>query len=161
MDWGFVFDFMFEISYLLGVFSLFFLWTIFKGRQAMINVIFGLYLALLISIYFPFTAYLTENLGSSLAQSIGQLTIFAVFTVLTTLLCGRIMPDEFREKKFESIPKKLLLSGAGSVLVLAFSFNVLPVTDFLTPGTPVQALFAPEGYFFWWLLLPLVILFLV
>jgi len=161
MDWGFVLDFMFEISYLLGVFLLFMIWATFKGRQAMINVIFGLYFALLISIHFPYTNYLTENLGSALAQSVGKLTIFTVFTILMTWLAARVMPDEFQEKKFESFHKKFLLAGAASILVMAFSFHVLPVTDFLTPGTPLQTAFGPESYFFWWLLLPLVVLFLL
>jgi len=161
MDWGFVLDFMFEISYLLAVFLLFMLWTTFKGRQATINVIFGLYLALLILIEFPYTSYLTENLGNSLAQSFGKLVLFAAFTVLATWLFARIMPDEFKEKKFESFGKKLLLAGAASTLVMAFSFHVLPVTEFLTPGTPLQTAFGSESSFFWWLLLPLIILFVL
>lgn len=161
MDWGYILDFAYEISYFLAVFLLFMLWATFKGRQAMINVIFGLYFALLISIHFPYTDYLTENLGSSIAQSIGKLTIFVIFTILMTWLAARVMPDEFREKKFESFHKKLALAIAASVLVMAFSFNVLPVTDFLTPGTPLQLAFAPEGLFFWWLLFPLVVLFIV
>jgi len=140
---------------------LFMLWATIKGRQALINVIIALYLALLLLIEFPFTSYLTDNLGSSVAQSGGQLVLFAVFTIMMTWLCHRIMPDEFREKRFESYFKKMLLAAAASILVMAFSFQVLPVTDFLTPGTPLQTLFAPEGYFFWWLVAPLVILFVL
>jgi len=161
MDWGLIVTFLFEISYLLGVFMLFMLWATIKGRQALINVIIALYLALLLLIEFPFTSYLTDNLGSSVAQSGGQLVLFAVFTIMMTWLCHRIMPDEFREKRFESYFKKMLLAAAASILVMAFSFQVLPVTDFLTPGTPLQTLFAPEGYFFWWLVAPLVILFVL
>jgi len=161
MDWGFLVDFLFEISYLLAVFLLFMVWATFKGRQAMINIIFGLYLALLILIEFPYTSYLTDNLGGSVAQSLGQLILFSIFTILATWLFAHVMPDEFREKKFESYFKKMLLAGAASILVMAFSFQVLPVTDFLTPGTPLQTLFAPEGFFFWWLMIPLVILFLL
>jgi fumarate reductase subunit D len=161
MDWGLIIVFLFEISYLLAVFMLFMVWATIRGRQAMINLIIGLYLALLILIEFPYTSYLTENLGSSLAQSLGKLVLFAIFTILMTWLCYRIMPDEFQEKKFESYFKKFLLAGAASILVMAFSFHVLPVTEFLTPGTPLQTLFAPEGLFFWWLMAPLVILFLL
>lgn len=161
MDFGFLIDFMFETAYFLAVFMLFVLWATFKGRQAMINVIFGLYLALLIHLEFPFTTYLTEGLGNSLAQSVGELVLFAIFTILTTWLFARVMPDEFREKKFESFFKKLLLAGSAAVLVMIFSFHVLPVTDFLTPGTPLQTVFAPGGYFFWWLMFPLIILFLL
>ena len=161
MDFGFILDFMFETAYFLAVFMIFMIWATFKGRQATINIIFGLYLALLISIEFPYTAYLTEGLGSSLAQSVGKLVLFAVFTILATWLFAHVMPDEFKEKKFESFFKKFLLAGAASVLVMAFSFHVLPVTEFLTPGTPLQTAFAPESLFFWWLLLPLGVLFML
>ncbi len=161
MDWAYVLDFIYEISYFLTVLGVFLMWATFKGRQAMINVIFGLYFALLIFDHFPYTGYLTENLGSSLAQSIGNLTVFAIFTILMTWLAARVMPEEFRERKFESLHKKFLLAGAASVLVMAFSFHVLPVTELLTPGTPLQTLFAPEGFFFWWLMLPLGVLFIL
>ena len=161
MDFGFVLDFMYETAYFLAVFMLFMLWATFKGRQAMINIIFGLYLALLILIEFPYTDYLTDNLGGSVAQSLGQLVLFSIFTILTTWLFAHVMPDEFKEKKFESFFKKILLAGAASILVMAFSFQVLPVTEFLTPGTPLQTLFAPEGLFFWWLMVPLVVLFII
>jgi fumarate reductase subunit D len=161
MDFGFVLDFMYETAYFLAVFMLFMLWATFKGRQAMINIIFGLYLALLILIEFPYTAYLTENLGGSVVQSLGKLVLFFIFTVLTTWLFAHVMPVEFKEKKFESFFKKILLAGAASILVMVFSFQVLPVTEFLTPGTPLQTLFAPEGLFFWWLMVPLVVLFII
>ena len=106
MDWGLIITFLFEISYLIAIFLLFMVWVTLKGRQAMINVIIGLYLALLILIEFPYTSYLTENLGSGLAQSVGKLVLFAIFTILATWLCYRIMPDEFQERKFESYFKK-------------------------------------------------------
>jgi len=161
MDWVFVLDFIYEISYLLGVWLAFFMWATSVGRQAMINLIFGLYLALLLFEYFPYTNYLIENLGGSLAQATGQLVIFGIFAFLMTMLATRVMPVEFQEKTLESLPKKFILSGAASVLVLVFSFQVLPVTEFLTPGTPLQSIFGPEEYFFWWLLSPLAVLFVL
>jgi len=57
--------------------------------------------------------------------------------------------------------KKIIMAFLATVVVMIFSFNVLPVTDLLTPGTPIQSLFAPAEYFFWWLLLPLVVLFFI
>jgi hypothetical protein len=70
------------------------------------------------------------------------------------------MPEEFKEKKFETFGKKLLLSAAGTILVMLFSFHALPVTELLTPGSPIRELFAPEQYQFWWLLVPFIILYL-
>ena len=42
-----------------------------------------------------------------------------------------------------------------------YSYHALPVTDLITPGSPIQALFAPEQHFFWWLLIPLIAIFFV
>lgn len=161
MDTSFIINFISEIAYFLVAFGVFFFIAIIKGRQAVINLIVGLYLALLISIEFPYYSSLLGSLSTSQGVASAKLVIFIAFTVALSLLCKRIMPDEFRENKFESIGKKAALAIAATVLVMAFSFQVLPVTEFLTPGTPIQSLFAPEGYFFWWLLLPLVILFIL
>ncbi|MEN9920347.1 MAG: hypothetical protein RL538_240 [Candidatus Parcubacteria bacterium] len=160
MDTSFVVNFLSEITYFLVVFGILLAFSIFKGRQTIINIIFGLYLALLISLEFPYYPQLLGSFGAG-SDAIARLGIFLFFTALTTILCFRIMPDEFREKKLESFGRKLLLSFAATALIMVFSFNVLPVTEFLTPGTPIQSLFAPTDYFFWWLLLPIGLLFVL
>ena len=149
-----------ELAYLLGVFGFFLVYATVRGRQAVINLVVGLYFALLISLEFPYYDTLLASAGSAHSVAIGKILIFAVFTVLATLLIKRLMPDEYRETKFESFHKKLLLAAAGTILIMVYSFHVLPVTEFLTPGTPIQALFAPTEYFFWWLLAPFILLFL-
>lgn len=159
MDTGFIVDFIYETSYFLAVFGVFFVLAIMRGRQAVINTIFSLYLALLVSLVFPYYDTLLGSLSTSTSQSAGKLVLFVIFTILAGLLFKRIMPDEFREQKFESFGKKVLLAAAATILVMIFSFQILPVTEFLTPGTPLQSLFAPPEYFFWWLLAPLVIVF--
>jgi hypothetical protein len=161
MDWEYILDFIYEIAYFIGVFAFFFAFSIFKGRQAVMNIIIGLYLALLISIEFPAYDKLLGGLESSSSIAGVKLLFFFFITGLTTALCYRIMPDEFRENRFETLGKKLLLAIGATILIMIFSFNVLPVTEFLVPGTPLQLLFGPESYFFWWLLAPLVILYVV
>lgn len=161
MDTTFVLNFLSEIAYFLVVFGVLLFIAIIRGRQAIINLIISLYLALLISLEFPFYASILGSLSGSVGIATTKLLIFIAFTIAFSMLCKRIMPDEFRENKFESFGKKFLLALAGTALIMAFSFHVLPVTEFLTPGTPIQSLFAPDSYFFWWLLLPLVVLFIL
>jgi hydrogenase-4 membrane subunit HyfE len=159
MDTSFILNLLSELAYLLIVFGVMWFIAVFRGRQAIINLIFGLYLALLISIEFP---YYQLILGSGEgSNAVGQLIAFAVFTLLSTWLFARVMPDEFQETKLETMHKKLLLAASATVIVMIFSFNVLPVTEFLTPGTPIQSIFGPQNYFFGWLMLPLVILFFI
>lgn len=158
MDTTLILNYLSESAYLLIVFSVFFALAIFKGRQMLINIICGLYLALLITTQFPYYDLILGDLKQAMVIAIAKLVLFIITFILTTLLFKRIMPREYDENKFESFGKKMILALGATVLVMAFSFNILPVTEFLTPGTPVQSLFAPQEYFFWWLMLPLVIL---
>lgn len=161
MDLGYILDFIYEFAYFLGVFGFFLVFAIFKGRQATINITFGLYLALLISIEFPNYDLLFSTIESPKTVALAKLGFFAFITLFTTMLCYRVMPSEFRENRFESMGKKIILALSATVLVMIFSFQVLPISELLTPGTPIQSLFGPEQYFFWWLLVPMVILYIV
>ena len=158
MDTTLILNYLSESAYLLIVFSVFFALAIFKGRQMLINIICGLYLALLITTQFPYYDLILGDLNQAMVIAVAKLVLFIITFILTTMLFKRIMPREYDENKFESFGKKTILAIGATVLVMAFSFNILPVTEFLTPGTPVQSLFAPQEYFFWWLMLPLVIL---
>ena len=144
-----------ESIVLIAIVTGFLLFAMVKGRQSLINIIMGLYIGLLLSMVFPYTERLTSSTGSETAVSI---TIFVIAALAATLLFNRLMPTEFSERAFESFGKKLLFAAAGTVLVLAFSYQVLPLSEFIDPG-PIKALFVGEDTLFWWLLLPLVVLF--
>jgi len=160
MDTSYVLSLLQELAYLLIVFSGFLVYGIVKGRQVIINVVTGLYIALLISLVFPYYDLFLGTASSAHSIAVGKLVLFSIFTLAGTVLMTRLMPDEFREKKFESFGKKIFLALGGTIAVMIFSFHVLPVTDLLSPGTPIQTLFANKDYFFWWLLAPLIILYL-
>jgi hypothetical protein len=160
MDTTYLLSLLQELVYLFCVFGFFLMWAIIRGRQSLINIIFGLYLALLISLEFPYYDTFLPNGASEHTIAVGKMVLFAIFTTIATILVARVMPDAYREKKFESFLKKLLLALAGTILIMVYSFHVLPVTEFVTPGTPIASLFAPKEWFFWWLLLPMIFLYL-
>lgn len=159
MDTGYLISLLQELAYFLIVFGGFLFYSLIKGRQAVINVVTGLYFALLIYLVFPYYDVFLASAPSAHSEAIGRLVIFLVFTLLATILIARLMPEEYREKKFESFHKKIALSLAGTVLVMIFSFHALPLTEILTPGTPIQYLFGNPDYYFWWLLAPMVVLY--
>jgi hypothetical protein len=123
-------------------------------------MILGLYFALLISIEFPYYNLLFDGTENKTVESVALLVIFAVLTILFTILFARLMPREYAEGKFEDFWKKILLASAATVLVMAFSYHALPVTEIITPGSPIAYLFGSTSSFFWWLLVPIVILFI-
>lgn len=149
-----------QSAYFLIVGITFFGIGIFRGRQALINIICGLYFALLISIHFPFYDKLLGGIGQASVQAGIKLVFFIALTYLFTKLFKRLMPSEYQEGKFESFHKKILLAAGATILVLAFSFNVLPVGEFLSTETPIQMLFSTDGLFFWWLIIPFIFLYI-
>lgn len=152
---------MYEIGYFLIVTGIFLFISIFKGRQAVMNIIFGLYLSLLITLVFPNYETLFSGLANPQTIAAAKLGFFAFITLCMTLLCYRVMPSEFRENRLESLWKKILLALGATILVMIFSFQILPVSEYLSLGSQTSTLFSQEIYFFWWLLVPFVILYIV
>lgn len=160
MDVDFIVTLLQESLYVIIVFSSFLALTLFKGRQTTTNVILGLYLALLLTLQFPYFDTLFGDLENPRDQAIFAICIFVFFTAISTWLFARILPREYSEKMFEGFGSKLALALAGTILIMAYSFHALPVTDFISPGGPINFLFGSAEYFFWWLITPIVILFL-
>jgi hypothetical protein len=149
-----------ESIFMVVVFVSFLVYSIAVGRQSITNLILGLYFALLISVEFPYYDKLFSGTESEKVESVAMLLIFGVLTLLFTILFARLMPREYLEGKFEDFWKKVLLASAATALVMAFSYHALPVTEIITPGSPIAYLFGSESSFFWWLVAPIVVLFL-
>lgn len=150
-----------ESAFVLAVFGVLLAYAFIRGRQAITNLILGLYLALLITLEFPYFDAILGNVADARTQSMVMIGIFLIFTVLATLLFSRLLPREYDEGTFEGAGKKLIFALAATILVMAYSYHALPVTEFVDPGSPIQSLFAPEQGFFLWLLAPLAILFVL
>jgi len=148
-----------ESIFTVIVFSAFLVYAMIKGRYAIINAIFALYLALLISVKFPYYQNLTR--GEDGSGTMIKILIFISLVIAGIVLFRRHIPGDDYEAAFQGLPKKILLASMATILVMAFSFHALPVTDVLTPSSPIQSLFAPETNFFWWLIIPLIVLFFV
>ena len=159
MDTGYILSVLQESVFVILVFVSFLVFAMVRGRQGLINLIMGLYFALLISLQFPYYETIIGNTDSPKSESILMILVFAAFTAFSTILFGRLMPREYDETAFESFGKKLAFASAATVLVMIFSYHVLPITEFVDPGSPMQWLFGPENRFFWWLLVPLAVLF--
>lgn len=148
--------FLSESLFTVGVFFFFFIYALWRGRYALVNLILGLYFALLISLYFPYYQTLKDNFGDS---PIIPIILFILFTILGVRLFRRHIPGDDYERTFQSFAQKILLTTAATVLVMAYSFHILPLTDIVHTSSFFQQLFAPAEYFFWWLILPIIILF--
>ncbi|MEX0917545.1 MAG: hypothetical protein WDZ93_00125 [Candidatus Paceibacterota bacterium] len=150
-----------ESAFVLAVFGVLLVYAFARGRQAITNLILGLYLALLITLKFPYFDVILSNVADAHSQSMVMIAIFLIFATLATILFSRLLPREYDEGTFEAAGKKFVFALAATILVMAYSYHALPVTEFVDPGSPIQSIFAPEQGFFLWLLVPLVLLFIL
>ncbi len=149
-----------ESIYLILVFSFFLVIALMKGKYAIINIILALYLALLVSLKFPYYDFFL-NAGNPSSNAVVMIVIFVIFTILGIVLFRKHIPGDDYESAFQHFGKKLLLATMATVLVMAYSYQALPVTELITPGSPIQSLFGPPEHFFWWLVAPLIALLFV
>lgn len=161
MDLGTIVSTLQESLFVIIVLVFFLAFAMIRGRQGLINLIMGLYLALLISLEFPYYDKILGGTEAAKSSSIMMIAVFTVFTILSTILFSRLMAREYDETAFESFGKKFVYALAATILVVIYSYHALPVTDLIEPGSPVATLFGSENNFFWWLLAPLIILFLI
>lgn len=160
MEAATVISFLQESLFFIVIFGAFLSYALVRSLQSLINLILGLYLALLISIEFPYYTIFTQG-ADARTESILMILIFMIFTFFSTLMFSRLMIGGSDEPPFSQFSKKVMFAIAATILCMIFSYHVLPVTELLQPGSPIQNLFAPEQNFFWWLLIPLVLLFLI
>lgn len=143
-----------ELSALLLVFAALFAYAIVRGQRALLSLVFGLYIALLISVEFPYYTKMTQSL-TFMSEPAIRMAMFALFTAFGSYLFERLLSRLLDETAIEGIGKKVILSVLATTLVMSFSYHVLPITHLIDPGARIGAFFAPQEYFFWWLLLPL------
>jgi hypothetical protein len=160
MDFGSVVGYIQSALVPLVTFVALLLFSVIRGRRAITSLILGLYFALLISLKFPYYQNIYSAVGF-LNDTTLSIIIFAVFAVFSAMLMDRLLFYRIDETAFEGFGKKAVLAILGTVLIMAYSYHVLPVTGIIDPGTPAAMLFAPEEYFFWWLAGPLIVLFLM
>lgn len=146
---------------LLASFGIALGFSMFKGRQGLINVMMGMYFGLFLHAFFPFTNTLIEQAGSDKSEAIISVIIFVALSVLGTILFSRLMPREFLEGTFESLGKKILLAIAAMILVMTLSLHYLPVGEIVNIGTPIPEALLTEKLGFLWLVLPLAVMFII
>lgn len=161
MDLDAVLSFLHGWAFLLGTFAIALGYAMFKGRQALMNIIIGAYLALLLFNLFPAKDKLDEMTGSDKSEAIALLILFLVFTFLAAWLFARMMPSEFLEGAFETMGKKILLAIAAMVLIMTLSTHYLPVNEVVSTGTPLPEMLLTEKLAYLWLMAPLAILFVI
>jgi hypothetical protein len=116
------------------------------GRNRIVPLMAGLYAAIPLYLYFPWTEFLTTP-------------VFAILLYLGFAVIGMVafagLGSYIASDSMGIIPL-IVLSAVMSGMLLAISIHVLPVEEIYSFSAPTKALFETQQSFFLWLAAPLV-----
>ena len=126
------------------------------GRNALISFILALYAGYAVYVVFPYTDSIVGSGGSPMVQAVISVGLFAAASFVPFLLIRRLTGGGFGSL---SLFPNLILSFLAASFLLALGYHVFDISNIYTFPAPLDQLFAPAGYFFWWFVAPLAGLF--
>lgn len=142
---------------LVGLVVVLFFFGLRYDKGSIIALILSLYVALLAYIHFPFKEQILLFGANDFQILVSNAILFSLFTIIIYTIINRVFYAEFPSRSGRRFTQAFLLALAGTALLIAFSYHVLPITSVYDFGASVDALFAPSSLFFWWLIAPLVV----
>lgn len=128
------------------------------GRAGLISLILALYAGYALYIVFPYTNAVVGAGGTPLVQAAISIILFAAASVLPFLLVNRLTGGGFGSL---SIIQNFLLALLAAGFLLALGYHVFDISNIYTFPQPLNQLFEPEGYFFYWFVAPLIGLYFI
>lgn len=148
-------DFSLDFIIIAITFAVLFVLSIHFGKGAIITLIFSFYVGLLVYLHFPYIERFLFFTETETQLFLSNAIVFLTFVIISYVTLSRVVYADFSEKTAGRLLEAGLLSASAALLLLAFSYQILPVTTLYNFGAPVDLLFEPSNFFFLWLIIPL------
>lgn len=145
---GFVGNFL----VLLVLAALLFFFALRAGRAMLISLILALYVGFALFSVFPYKELFLIG-DTPLVRAVAGIALFSVFTFFPYVLLRRVSTSG--TIRINPLVLALLTLVTGG-FVLALGYHVLNIAAVIPLTPSLDALFAPDKYFFWWFLAPLI-----
>ena len=124
-----------------------------SGRGGIISLIVAFYAGYALYIAFPFTEQLLDASDSSMVKAIISIVLYGIATFIPFHFIQRLTTGGFGVLSF--VPR-FVLSFLAATFLLTLAYHVFYISNIYTFPNPIDSLFAPDAYFFWWFIAPLV-----
>jgi hypothetical protein len=124
-----------------------------RGGAGVISLNISLYCGYAIYSVFPYRDAIVGIGATPLIQAVLAVILFIAVTSAPFLITMRLTAPSFGQLSFF---QGLLLSLVAAVFLLALGYHVFEITNIYQFPDPLNQLFEPEGYFFYWFIAPLV-----
>jgi hypothetical protein len=128
------------------------------GSASIISLNLSLYGGYALYTLFPYRDNFI-NIGTTpIAQAILALLLFGIATAGPVIISLRLTSPSFGSL---SILQHFVLAFLAAGFLMALGYHLFDLNKIYTFSEPLNALFEPKGYFFWWFVSPLVGLYFV
>lgn len=124
-----------------------------KGGAGVISLNLTLYAGYAVYAVFPYKDAIIGIGATPLIQAVLAIVLFLLLSMVPYVVIMRLTEPSFGQLSFF---QGLLLSLVAAVFLMALAFHVFEVSNIYTFSEPLNQLFAPEGYFFYWFIAPLI-----
>lgn len=129
------------------------------GRGGIISLLLAFYAGYAIYTLFPYTNAIVGAGGTPIIKACISIVLFGISTYLPFHFIQRLTGGGFGILSF--VPR-FVLSFLAAAFLLALGYHVFHVSNIYSFPEPLNTLFGPDQYFFWWFIAPLIgLIFLV
>lgn len=124
-----------------------------SGRGGIISLLLAFYAGYAIYLVFPYTKSILDAGSTPLMKAVVSVILYSIATFIPFHFIQRLTSTGFGVLSF--VPR-FVLSFLAAAFLLALAYHVFHVQNIYSFPEPLNTLFAPNGYFFWWFIAPLV-----
>lgn len=141
----------FLILIVLTIVILFF--AMHQGASGLISLNIAVYAGYALYTVFPYRDALIAIGTTPLVQAILSIGLFIALMAVPFIISLRLTAPSFGQL---SIIQNLLLSFAAACFMVALAYHVFDISNIFSFPDPLNQIFAPKGYFFYWFIAPIV-----
>lgn len=135
-----------------------FVFAIRRGGSGLISVNLALYAGYGLYTVFPYREAVIGVGATPLVQATLSIVLFILMTALPFVISLRLTSQSFGAL---SILQNFALAFLAAGFMMALGYHVFDISNIYTFSEPLNQLFAPEGYFFYWFAAPLLGLYFI
>jgi hypothetical protein len=122
------------------------------GRGGIISLLVAFYAGYAVYMVFPYSQSIIDAGGTTFIKAMISIVLYAIATFLPFHFIQRLVGSGFGVLSF--VPR-FALSFLAATFLMALAYHVFHVSNIYTFPDPINSLFAPDEYFFWWFIAPL------
>lgn len=136
----------------LVVLTVIFVLISYRSRAGIVSLVVSFYVGYALFSVFPYSKDIIASGGSPLVKAGISVGIYAMCCIVPYIFIERLVTGGIGVL---SVFPRFGLSFLSATFLMALAYHVFHVNNIYTFPEPLNTLFAPDQFFFWWFLAPL------